>query len=86
MQKLCLLSQVLKDTPIAISPAVISSYSTENFQRECRSILEKLKADGQFAVARRVAELAALPVDSLLIEQVYLKLLKLPTEPVGCSP
>lgn len=70
VQKLCLLSQVLKDTPIAISPAVISSYSTENFQRECRSILEKLKADGQFAVARRVAELAALPVDSLLIEQL----------------
>ncbi|GAB1286802.1 Spatacsin [Apodemus speciosus] len=70
VQKLCLLSQVLKDTPVAISPAVISSYSTENFQRECRSILEKLKADGQFAVARRVAELAALPVDSLVIEQL----------------
>ncbi|XP_052039379.1 spatacsin isoform X2 [Apodemus sylvaticus] len=70
VQKLCLLSQVLKDTPVTISPAVISSYSTENFQRECTSILEKLKADGQFAVARRVAELAALPVDSLVIEQL----------------
>ncbi|XP_028622694.1 spatacsin isoform X2 [Grammomys surdaster] len=70
VQKLCLLSQVLKDTPIAISPAVISSYSTENFQRECSSILEKLKADGQFAVARKVAELAALPADSLVIEQL----------------
>ncbi|XP_034352380.1 spatacsin isoform X2 [Arvicanthis niloticus] len=70
VQKLCLLSQVLKDTPVAISPAVISSYSAEHFQQECSSILEKLKADGQFAVARRVAELAALPVDSLVIEQL----------------
>ncbi|XP_038960901.1 spatacsin isoform X3 [Rattus norvegicus] len=70
VQKLYRLSQVLKDTPITISPAVISSYSTESLQRECRSILEKLKADGQFAVARRVAELASLPVDGLVIEQL----------------
>ncbi|XP_057636203.1 spatacsin [Chionomys nivalis] len=70
VHKLCVLSQILKDTPVAISPAVITSYSPENFQHECRSILEKLKADGQFAVARRVAELAALPVDSLVIEQL----------------
>ncbi|XP_055480029.1 spatacsin [Psammomys obesus] len=70
VQKLCVLSQVLKDTAIAINPAVISSYSTENFQHECRSIVEKLKADGQFAAARRVAELAALPVDSLVTEQL----------------
>ncbi|XP_007619545.2 spatacsin isoform X1 [Cricetulus griseus] len=70
VQKLCVLSQILKDTPVAINPAVITSYSAENFQHECRSILEKLKADGQFAVARRVAELAALPVDSLVIEQL----------------
>ncbi|XP_051000473.1 spatacsin [Acomys russatus] len=70
VQKLSVLSQVLKDTAVAISPTVFSSYSTETFQRECRSILEKLKADGQFAVARRVAELAALPVDSLMIEQL----------------
>ncbi|KAL1786843.1 spatacsin isoform X1 [Sigmodon hispidus] len=70
VQKLCMLSQILKDTPIAINPAVITSYSPENFQHECTSILEKLKADGQFSVARRVAELAALPVDSLVIEQL----------------
>ncbi|XP_028734564.1 LOW QUALITY PROTEIN: spatacsin [Peromyscus leucopus] len=70
VQKLCVLSQILKDTPIAINPAVITSYSPENFQHECRSILEKLKADGQFAVARRVADLAALPADSLVIEQL----------------
>ncbi|XP_059114916.1 spatacsin [Peromyscus eremicus] len=70
VQKLCVLSQILKDTPIAINPAVITSYSPENFQHECRSILEKLKADGQFAVARRVADLAALPADSLVTEQL----------------
>ncbi|XP_040602104.1 spatacsin isoform X2 [Mesocricetus auratus] len=70
VHKLCVLSQILKDTPIAINPEVITSYSAENFQHECRSILEKLKADGQFAVATRVAELAALPADSLVIDQL----------------
>uniref|UniRef100_A0A667H401 Spatacsin C-terminal domain-containing protein n=1 Tax=Lynx canadensis TaxID=61383 RepID=A0A667H401_LYNCA len=58
VKKLCVLSKILKDTSIAINPVVISSYSPENFQHECRSILEKLETEGQFALARRVAELA----------------------------
>ncbi|XP_023590999.1 spatacsin isoform X2 [Trichechus manatus latirostris] len=70
VKKLCALSQILKDTSIAISHAIITSYSTENFQQECRSILERLQTEGQFALSRRVAELAELPVDNLVIEEI----------------
>ncbi|XP_037358287.1 spatacsin [Talpa occidentalis] len=70
VKKLCALSQILKDTAIAINVVIITSYSLENFQHECRSILEKLETDGQFALARRVAELADLPVDNLVIEEI----------------
>ncbi|XP_019500417.1 PREDICTED: spatacsin [Hipposideros armiger] len=70
VKKLCVLSQILKDTSIAINHVIITSYSLENFQRECRSILEKLETNGQFALARRVAVLAELPVDSLVIEEI----------------
>ncbi|XP_037690027.1 spatacsin isoform X2 [Choloepus didactylus] len=70
VKKLCFLSQILKDTSIAINHAIITSYSSDNFQHECRSILERLQADGQFALARRVAELAELPVDNLVIEEI----------------
>lgn len=72
MKKLYVLSQILKDTSIAINHVIITSYSIENFQHECRSILERLQTDGQFALARRVAELAELPMDSLVIEEVSL--------------
>ncbi|XP_053452165.1 spatacsin isoform X2 [Nycticebus coucang] len=70
VKKLCLLSQILKDTSIAINHVIITSYSMENFQHECRSVLERLQTDGQFALARRVAELAELPVDNLVIEEI----------------
>nr|XP_014702562.1 spatacsin isoform X2 [Equus asinus] len=70
VKKLCVLSQILKDTSIAINHVIITSYSLETFQHECRSILEKLETDGQFALARRVAELAELPVDNLVIEEI----------------
>ncbi|XP_004687599.1 PREDICTED: spatacsin [Condylura cristata] len=70
VKKLCALSQILKDTSIAINLDIINSYSIENFHHECRSILEKLETDGKFALARRVAELADLPVDNLVIEEI----------------
>ncbi|KAM5235417.1 spatacsin [Ctenodactylus gundi] len=70
VKKLCVLNQLLKDTHIAISHVIIASYSTENFQRECRSVLERLRMCGQFALAKRVAELAELPVDNLVIEEM----------------
>ncbi|XP_036592345.1 spatacsin isoform X2 [Trichosurus vulpecula] len=70
VKKLCMLSQILKDTSIAINHSIITSYSTENFQQECRFIVERLQTEGQFALARKVAELAELPVDSLVIEEI----------------
>ncbi|XP_040083385.1 spatacsin isoform X2 [Oryx dammah] len=70
VRKLYVLSQILKDTPTAINRALITSYSLESFQRECRSVLEKLETGGHFALARRVAELAGLPVDDLVIEEI----------------
>ncbi|XP_066132692.1 spatacsin isoform X1 [Saccopteryx bilineata] len=70
VKKLCVLSQILKDTSIAINHVIFTSYSLENFQHECRSILEKLETNRQFALARRVAELAELPVDNLVIEEI----------------
>ncbi|KAM7158211.1 spatacsin isoform 4-T4 [Molossus nigricans] len=70
VKKLCVLSQILKDTSIAIDHIISTNYSLENFQHECRSILEKLETNGQFASARRVAELAELPVDNLVIEEI----------------
>ncbi|XP_020952086.1 spatacsin isoform X4 [Sus scrofa] len=70
VKKLCVLSQILKDTSITINHVIITNYSLENFQHECKSILEKLETDGQFALARRVAELAELPVDNLVIEEI----------------
>ncbi|KAM6200902.1 spatacsin isoform 2-T2 [Rhynchocyon petersi] len=71
VKKLCALSQILKDTSIAINRIILTNYSTENFQQECRTILEKLQKNGKFALARRVAELAELPVDSLVIEEAH---------------
>ncbi|XP_038605866.1 spatacsin [Tachyglossus aculeatus] len=70
LKKLCELGQILKETSIGISRAVLAGDIPENFERECRSVLEKLQGDGQFALARKVAELAQLPVDSLAIEEV----------------
>ncbi|XP_015991677.2 spatacsin isoform X1 [Rousettus aegyptiacus] len=70
VKKLYVLSQILKNTSIAINPVIITTYSLENFQHECKSVLEKLEMNGQFALARRVAELAELPVDNLVIEEV----------------
>uniref|UniRef100_A0A096NLY5 SPG11 vesicle trafficking associated, spatacsin n=3 Tax=Papio anubis TaxID=9555 RepID=A0A096NLY5_PAPAN len=70
VKKLYVLCQILKDTSIAINHIIITCYSIENFQHECKSILERLQTDGQFALARRVAELAELPVDNLVIKEI----------------
>uniref|UniRef100_A0A2K6CZ67 SPG11 vesicle trafficking associated, spatacsin n=1 Tax=Macaca nemestrina TaxID=9545 RepID=A0A2K6CZ67_MACNE len=70
VKKLYVLCEILKDTSIAINHIIITCYSIENFQHECQSILERLQTDGQFALARRVAELAELPVDDLVIKEI----------------
>ncbi|XP_048723410.2 spatacsin isoform X2 [Caretta caretta] len=70
VKKLCALSQILKDSSISINRSILTSYDTEYFQNECRSVLEQLQERGLFSLARKVAELAELPVDSVVIQEV----------------
>ncbi|XP_070619126.1 spatacsin isoform X2 [Erythrolamprus reginae] len=77
LQKLSALGAILEGSPTSISRALLSNYSLERFQEECRRILEQLQEGGSFAAARRVAELAALPVDNVVIQEVLQNLLLL---------
>lgn len=70
MKKLCALSEALKDSSISINRSILTSYSLEAFQGECRSILEQLQEKGMFSLAREVAALAELPVDSVVTHEV----------------
>uniref|UniRef100_A0A8C8R5G6 SPG11 vesicle trafficking associated, spatacsin n=1 Tax=Pelusios castaneus TaxID=367368 RepID=A0A8C8R5G6_9SAUR len=70
VKKLCALSQILKGSSISINRSILTSYDTANFQNECRSVLEQLQERGLFSLARKVAELAELPVDSVVIREV----------------
>lgn len=70
MKKLCALSEALRDSPISISPSILSSCSLEQFQGHCSSIVEQLQDKGMFSLAREVAALAELPVDSVVTHEV----------------
>ncbi|NXA55832.1 SPTCS protein, partial [Nothocercus julius] len=70
VKKLCALSEILQDSSISINRSVLAAYSTETFQNECRSILEQLQDKGMFSLARKVAELAKLPVDNVVTQEV----------------
>lgn len=70
MKKLCALSETLKDSSIPINRSILTSYSMETFQSECRSILEQLQEKGMFSLARQVAALAGLPVDNIVTQEV----------------
>ncbi|XP_068882194.1 spatacsin [Aphelocoma coerulescens] len=70
VKKLCALSEALKDSSIPINRSILTSYSLEAFQGECRSILEQLQEKGMFSLAREVAALAELPVDSVVTHEV----------------
>lgn len=69
-KKLSQLSQVLSDTPVPLSPCLLEDYSTSALQGECRKMLEQLQETGLFTQARKVARLAELPVDCLIINEV----------------
>ncbi|XP_013920684.1 PREDICTED: spatacsin isoform X1 [Thamnophis sirtalis] len=77
LKKLSALGAILKDSPTCISRTLLRSYSCEGFREECRRILEQLQESSSFSVARRVAELAALPVDNVVIQEVLQNLLLL---------
>ncbi|NXC18575.1 SPTCS protein, partial [Corythaeola cristata] len=70
VKKLCALSETLKDSSISINRSILTSYSMETFQSECRSILEQLQEKGMFSLAREVAALAELPVDNVVTQEV----------------
>ncbi|NXG41093.1 SPTCS protein, partial [Psilopogon haemacephalus] len=70
VKKLCALSETLKDSSISINRSILTSYSMETFQRECRSILEQLQEKGMFSLAREVAALAELPMDNIVTREV----------------
>ncbi|XP_074863263.1 spatacsin [Carettochelys insculpta] len=70
VKKLCALSQILKDSSISINRSILTSNDTESFQNECRSVLQQLQERGLFSLARKVAELVDLPVDSVVTQEV----------------
>ncbi|XP_042328622.1 spatacsin isoform X2 [Sceloporus undulatus] len=70
MKKLSALTRILKGSPVSVDRALLSNYTPENFQKECRRILGQLQERNSFSVARSVAELAELPVDNVVIQEV----------------
>lgn len=70
LKRLCALSEALRDSSISVSRSILSSCSLEAFQGECSSILEQLQERGMFSLAREVAALAELPVDSVVTHEV----------------
>uniref|UniRef100_A0A8B9PSW5 SPG11 vesicle trafficking associated, spatacsin n=1 Tax=Apteryx owenii TaxID=8824 RepID=A0A8B9PSW5_APTOW len=70
VKRLCALSETLQDSSISINRSILTSYNTETFQNECRSILEQLQEKGMFSLARKVAELAELPVDNVVTQEI----------------
>ncbi|XP_041074494.1 spatacsin-like isoform X1 [Polyodon spathula] len=73
-KKLSILSEILQDTRISISLPDLASSPAESLQNECRRVLGQLLEEGLFPLARRVAELAELPVDSLVIQELIQEL------------
>ncbi|KAL9837567.1 LOW QUALITY PROTEIN: spatacsin-like [Geothlypis trichas] len=70
LQRLCALSEALRDSSISISRSMLAPCSLEAFQGQCSSILEQLQDRGMFSLAREVAALAELPVDSVVTHEV----------------
>ncbi|XP_054498298.2 spatacsin isoform X1 [Agelaius phoeniceus] len=70
LKRLCALSEALRDASISISRSILTACSLEAFQGECSSILEQLQERGMFSLAREVAALAELPVDSVVTQEV----------------
>uniref|UniRef100_A0A8C5PHN2 SPG11 vesicle trafficking associated, spatacsin n=1 Tax=Leptobrachium leishanense TaxID=445787 RepID=A0A8C5PHN2_9ANUR len=70
IHKLNALTQILQEHPVCISKELLNEYSSEGLQAECQQLLHKLLEEKHFAIAREVAELAGLPTDCLVIEEV----------------
>nr|XP_033775670.1 spatacsin isoform X2 [Geotrypetes seraphini] len=70
LKKLCALSQILEGTCVTIDCTILMHYSPETMQQECSRVLQQLEDRGAFLQARKVAELAQLPVDELVVQEV----------------
>ncbi|KAM3663146.1 spatacsin [Ammospiza maritima maritima] len=70
LRRLRALSEALRDSSVPISRSILTPCSLEAFQGQCSSILEQLQEKGMFSLAREVAALAELPVDSVVIHEV----------------
>ncbi|KAG9488969.1 hypothetical protein GDO78_005140 [Eleutherodactylus coqui] len=70
IHKLSMLSQILEGHPIVISKQLLRNYSPVALQVECQRLLKILLEGGHFTLAHQVAELAELPTDNLVIEEV----------------
>ena len=55
---------------MCLPPALLDSYSTPALQGASQGLLEQLQASALFSQARQVAQLAGLPIDSLVINEV----------------
>ncbi|XP_051739851.1 spatacsin isoform X1 [Ctenopharyngodon idella] len=69
-KKLSQLSQVLADTPVPLSACLLEDYSSSGLQRESRRMMDELQELGLFTEARRVAQIAELPIDCLIINEL----------------
>ncbi|XP_051896578.1 spatacsin [Pristis pectinata] len=69
-QKLSRLAQLLQETSISVDHSLLTDYSVETLQYVCGKILNQLQKKGLFVLARQVADLAELPVDNLLVDEV----------------
>ncbi|XP_029430632.1 spatacsin-like isoform X2 [Rhinatrema bivittatum] len=70
VRKLCALSQILEGTWVSIDRTILLHYSPDMLQQECSRVIQQLQERGAFLQARKVAELAQLPVDNLLIQEM----------------
>ncbi|XP_078283376.1 spatacsin [Rhinoraja longicauda] len=68
--KLSRLAHLLQETSISIDHSLFSDCSVETLQYVCGNILNQLQKKGLFVLARQVADLAELAVDSLLVNEV----------------
>ncbi|KAM4749057.1 spatacsin [Rhinophrynus dorsalis] len=70
IHKLSSLAQILHEHAVSISKDLLRDYSSAALRVECQRLMQILQDEGYFTLAQRVAELAELPTDSLVIEEV----------------
>ncbi|XP_056272671.1 spatacsin isoform X1 [Pseudoliparis swirei] len=70
-RKLSQLSQLLQGSEVSLSPRLLECSSPSVQQEEFQAAVDALQAGGRYGQARRVALLAGLPVQRLLLSQLH---------------